>query len=161
VTNTTLSFSPDSQYVAADGLGVLRMSDGNLQFTIKGAYSTFSQDGEYLAVNDDGIYRMSDGYKLISLPDGASFSPDGQYAGVDTDGVYRLNDGKKLFDIEGLGTHFSSDGAYIVVGSLLSDSFYDGVYRIRDGHRFPDLKLLNVPLGIVAVKNTVMVIEPT
>jgi len=156
-------FSPDGSYVAIAEDGVYRLSDRQKHFEIKGFPEIFSDDNLFLAVegfgeqNISGMYRISDGQNIFPAPYGATFSPDGQYAAVGTMGLYRLSDGQQMFEIENVITNFSSDGNYIISSSAEDDT----VYRVSDGHRYPGLKLLNIASGVMAIGNTVLVVDPT
>ncbi len=151
-------FSPNNQYVAASKDGLYKLSDQHKLFEIGGLASIFSEDSMFLVVsgfssNNGGVYQVRNGEKLFSSPSGATFSPDGQYTAVGRDGFYRLKNTQRLFKIEEINTKFSADGEYIFAPGA--------VYRVSDGHRYPGLRFLDIDAGIMAVGNTILVVDPT
>jgi WD40 repeat protein len=155
------AFSPNGLYVAVSNDGLYGLSDGTKHFDITGFFPEFSPNAAFLMTSGScfqspgSVYRVSDGYRLFDLPCGATFSPDGLYAAVGTVGLYSLSDGQPLFEIEEVNTTFSDDGNYIIASSADSDS----VYRVRDGYGYQGLQLLNIPAGIMAIGNTILVVD--
>lgn len=154
-------FSPDGLYVAVSRDGLYRLSDQTKRFDIAGSLPKFSEDSAFLYTSggytdfDDlgSVYRVSDGHRLLSFDYYAKLSSDGLYAAVDADVLYRLSDGQRLFAIEGHVITFSDDDNYIIAS--------DGVYRMSDGYHYQGLEILDISAGVLAVGNTVLVIDRT
>lgn len=153
-----MTFNRDSTLIAISKDGVYRLSDGHRLFEIgysQLAYNYFSSDRQYLAA--DGIYRLADGQRLFDIGwSYAIFSPSNTYVALPHDGVYRLSDQHRLFEIAGSVRDFSPDEAYLHVGYVTDV----GVYRLRDGYQYRGLRILHVAAGIMAIGNTVIVIDP-
>lgn len=153
-------FSQDSSLVAIGYRGIYRLSDKTQLFEINSSvyWGSFSPDGQYFAA-EDYVYHVPDGQRLINLGGRpANISPTGEYAVVNNNGLYRLSDQQKLFDIDGYFDNFSPDGAYLQLG--LSD-FDASIYRVSDGYHYRGLQILDVSKGIMAIGNTVLVVDPT
>jgi len=158
---TNGELSPDGKFVADSLDGIYRLVDSEKIFDF-GEYSwtpIFSSNTAYVHL-PDGIYRVLDQQRIIVL-DGVydhsvTFSPDEQYAAVNNRAVYRLADGEKLFDIQGNVRHFTDDSQYISIGFKERH-----LHRIRDGRLFEGLDVVHIEAGIMAVGNTVLVVDPT
>ena len=123
------SFSSDDQYVAVEGDGVYRLSDGAKLFV--GEHFIFSPDSSMVAVSWDGIYRLSDGEKILDVAFGSVvFSPDSRIVATGDEGVYDLGDAAKILDVSRYyeDFEFSPDSSMVAV-------FYDGIYRLSDGEK--------------------------
>ena len=158
-----VKFGPYCTYVAVGSDGVYRLRDMQKLFDINtyvGNSSTFSADENYIAIPGDGIYRIADGQQILDRSENSShmiFSPRQTYAAFDWDGVYRLSDGQKIFTIDAQVRNFTSDESHLIAGFVEDSSIYD----VNSGDSYPGLQPINISAGIMAVGNTVVVIDET
>lgn len=152
-------FSPESLYLAINS-SVYRLSDNQKLFDLEtnvSSHDEFSSNSAYLAAGNS-VYRMPSGERVLDTESYYStFSLSGEYIAFDNDGIYRLSDGQKLFDITGWGGGFTEGETYFYSSPFPGTD--GGVYSLHDGYHYVGLKFLNVDAGIMAVGNTIIIID--
>jgi WD40 repeat protein len=148
-------FSPDGQMLALvymnHQIGVWRLADGKLLYTLQGENIDFSTNSRMLVTYPDlssedlhiSLYDAQTGSLLREWQGGwAMFLPDDRLA-VETNGALRVFDissGKVLRAFNGTHADFSPDGEYAAL--LFSNRVW--IYKVSDG------ELVSTPIGDLA-----------
>lgn len=117
------AFSPNSEFVAVENVGVYTVPDGELVFETDGWTPNFSDSGRLLGITSDGIYEVGTWEKLMDIqgdPFEPIFSKDESVVLIIYDGFYNLQTGAHL-EQPVIWPYFSPD-------EMLIANVDDGVY---------------------------------
>ena len=150
-TDGIAGFSPNSQFVYGNTIGVIRISDGSQIASPVNANIVFSPDSMLVLIPELGMYRLDDGELLFALDhesvfgrtpvftyDGNYFAIDIMVQGTDTYShtvIYETETGQEILNVA--MDRFSPGGGFVI-------SVEDGIYALNSQQRIFDFEGLNV-----------------